>query len=111
MSMRVVLMQLRILWQLSRERRLPGDLDYTVTHTPYRSFLLFSRSRGLLWKWPDPRESRPMALPDGQEAVFHPVSLVAAQEKALPPWFLDHMAKRYTPSPEIRIWEPPDDES
>ena len=102
--------ELEPLWQVARKRRHPGDSDYTVTHTPYRSLFLFSRGRGLLWKWPDPRESRPMALPDGQEVSSHPVCLVAAQGKAIPRWFLDHMAMRYTPSPEIRIWGPPDDE-
>jgi len=97
------------LWQLARERRHPTDFDYTVTHTPYRSFLVFSRSRGLLWKWPDPRESDRMVLSDGQEVSFHPVCLVAAPQKKLPPWFRDHIAERYPSPPEIRIWEPPDD--
>ena len=99
------------LWKLAREHRHPLDLDYTVTHTPYRSFLLFSRSGGLLWKWPDPRESRPIVLPDGQEVSFHPVCLVAAPEDALPGWFPDYIAKRYLSSPEIRIWEQPDDKA
>jgi hypothetical protein len=55
--------QLRPLWRLAGEHQHFIDRDYTVSHTPYRSFLVFSRARGLIWK--PVRESAP--LPDGQE--------------------------------------------
>lgn len=99
------------LWELAREHHHPLDRDYTVTHTPYRSFLVFSCMRGLLWKWPDPRESTPLVLPDGQKVDFRPVLLVAGAGSKVPPWFLDHIAQRYPSPPEIRLWHPPDDES
>ena len=97
-------------WQLARE--LPHhllDRDYTVPHTPYRRFLIFSRNQGLLWKWPDPRESLPLQLPDGQRIPSRPVCLVKTSEKALPQWFLNHMGQRYDPLPEIKIWLPAED--
>jgi radical SAM superfamily enzyme YgiQ (UPF0313 family) len=103
--------ELEPLWQLARERRHPIDSDYTVTHTPYRNFLLFSRERGILWKWPDPRESRPVELPGGQEVPFHPTCVATGPEETLPSWFLDHIAKRYPSPPEIRLWEPADDQA
>jgi hypothetical protein len=99
------------LWQLAKGRHHPIDRDYTVTHTPYRSFLVFSRSRGLVWKWPDPRESGPLMLPDGQAIPCHPVCLVAGPEEGPPRWFIDHMAQRYQNLPEIRQWESPDNHS
>lgn len=101
---------LRPFWELSRRREQLIDRDYTVAHTPYRSFLLFSRSRGLVWKWPDPREERPVLLPDGQEIPCHPVCLVAGSGQIFPRWFLEHMSKRYPSLPEIRLWELPDKE-
>ncbi len=97
-------------WQLAREQ--PPyllDRDYTVPHTPYRSFLIFSRHQGLLWKWPDPRESFPLRLPDGQKISSRPVCLVKTSEKTLPQWFLNHMDQRYHPLPEIKIWLRPED--
>jgi hypothetical protein len=97
-------------WQLAREQ--PPyllDRDYTVPHTPYRSFLIFSRHQGLLWKWPDPRESLPLRLPDGQKISSRPVCLVKTSEKTLPQWFLNHMDQRYHPLPEIKIWLRPED--
>jgi len=97
-------------WQLARE--LPHhflDRDYTVPHTPYRRFLIFSRNQGLLWKWPDPREFLPLQLPDGQEIPSRPVCVVKTSEKTLPRWFLNHMSQRYDPLPEIKIWRPPGD--
>ena len=97
-------------WQFAREQpQQLLDRDYTVPHTPYRSFLIFSRNQGLLWKWPDPRESFPLRLPDGQEIPSHPVCLVKTSEKTLPRWFLSHMDRRYDPLPEIRIWRPAGD--
>jgi hypothetical protein len=87
------------------------DRDYTVSHTPYRSFLIFSRHQGLLWKWPDPRESFPLSLPDGQKIPSRPVCLVKVSEKNLPGWFLNHMGQRYDPLPEIKIWLAPENES
>ncbi|OGP90800.1 MAG: hypothetical protein A2157_04940 [Deltaproteobacteria bacterium RBG_16_47_11] len=97
------------LWHLTREHHHPADRDYTVTHTPYRSFFLFSRNRGLFWKWPDPRESSPLELHDGQKVDCRPVCLVISQGKTIPPWFLEHIRKRYPSPPEIRLWEPPED--
>jgi hypothetical protein len=97
-------------WQFAREQR-PYllDRDYTVPHTPYRSFLIFSRHHGVLWKWPDPRESSLLQLPDGQRISSHAVCLVKTSEKTLPQWFLEHMSQRYDPLPEIKIWLPPGD--
>ena len=97
-------------WQLARELPHPlPDRDYTVPHTAYRSFLIFSRNQGLLWKWPDPRESHPLQLPDGQKIPSRPVCLVKTSEKTLPQWFLNHMGQRYDPLPEIKIWLPAED--
>jgi hypothetical protein len=97
-------------WQFAREQ--PQhllDRDYTVPHTPYRSFLIFSRHQGLLWKWPDPRECFPLRLPDGQIISSRPVCLVKTSEKTLPQWFLNHMSQRYNPLPEIKRWLPAGD--
>ena len=97
-------------WQLAREQRQHLlDRDYTVPHTPYRSFLIFSRHLGLLWKWPDPRESFPLRLPDGQKISSRPVCLVKTPERTLPQWFLTHISQRYDPLPEIKIWLRPGD--
>jgi hypothetical protein len=97
-------------WQFARERpQHLQDRDYTVPHTPYRSFLIFSRHQGLLWKWPDQRESSPLQLPDGQKIPSRPICLVKTSEKTLPQWFLNHMGQRYNPLPEIKIWLPPGD--
>ncbi len=79
-------------------------------HTTFRSFLLFSRARGLVWKWPDPRESNPLELPDGQKISCRPTCLVAASEKTSFKWLVDHLTQRYPTLPDIRVWEPPDDE-
>jgi len=100
---------LQPLWQLAEKYSHPMDRDYTVTHSLFRSFLVFSRSQGLLWKWPDPRESFPLVLPDGQEVPCRPVCLVATSEKTIPSWFLDHIRQRYPSPPEIKRWEPPED--
>ena len=97
-------------WQFAREQpQYLLDRDYTVPHTPYRSFLIFSRHQGLLWKWPDPRESFPLQLPDGQKIPSRPFCLVKTSEKTLPRWFLNHMSQRYDPLPEIKIWLRPED--
>jgi hypothetical protein len=97
-------------WQLAREQpQSLLDRDYTVPHTPYRSFLIFSRHQGLLWKWPDPRESFPLRLPDGQTISSRPVCLVKTSEKTLPEWFLNHISQRYDPLPEIKRWLPAGD--
>jgi hypothetical protein len=97
-------------WQLAREQSEHLlDRDYTVPHTPYRSFLIFSRHQGLLWKWPDLRESFPLRLPDGQKISSRPVCLVKTSERTLPQWFLNHMTQRYNPVPEIKIWLRPED--
>lgn len=98
------------LWELGKRLRLVIDRDYTVTHTPYRSFLILSRARGLTWKWPDPRESSPLELPDGQKIFCRPTCLVYAPGKTSFKWLVDHLAERYRTLPEIRIWDPPADE-
>jgi hypothetical protein len=100
---------LQPLWQLAEKHSHPMDRDYTVTHSPFRSFLVFSRSQGLLWKWPDPREFFPLVLHDGQEVPCRPVCVVAASEKSIPSWFVDHIRQRYPSPPEIKRWEPPED--
>jgi hypothetical protein len=100
---------LQPLWQLAEKHSHPIDRDYTVTHSPFRSFLVFSRSQGLLWKWPDPRESSPLVLQDGQEIPCRPVCVVATLEESIPSWFLDHIRQRYPSPPEIKRWEPPED--
>jgi radical SAM superfamily enzyme YgiQ (UPF0313 family) len=97
------------LWSLAEEHNHPADRDFTVTHTPYRSFLVMSRAKDLVWKWPDPRESFPVQLHDGQQVPCHPVCLVTSPEKDPPPWWLEHLAKRYPKMPDIRQWTPPDD--
>jgi hypothetical protein len=97
------------LWELAKEHRHPIERDFTVTHTPYRSFLIFSRANGLVWKWPDPRESSPVELHDGQRVPCRPVCLVTFPEKDPPGWWLEHMSKRYPALPEIKQWGPPDD--
>ena len=98
------------LWELGGKLHHVIDRDYTVTHTPYRSFLVLSRARGVIWKWPDPRESSPLELPDGQNISCRPTCLVYAPGKTSFKWLVDHLAKRYPALPEIRIWEPPEDE-
>ncbi len=106
----VSLKELKPLWKLGERHEHFIDRDYTVCHTPYRSFLVFSRSQGLLWKWPDPRESKPLTLFDGQRINFNPVCVVYTREGIIPEWFLTHMARRYNSLPEFRIWQPPGDE-
>lgn len=98
------LKELSPLWDLAREHSHPIDRDYTVTHTPYRSFLIFSREKGLVWKWPDPREFHPLLLGDGQWISFPPVLLVSSSENSLPGWFFEEIEKRYSCLPEIRLW-------
>lgn len=97
------------LWQLAQARPHPVDRDYTVTHSPYRSVMVLSRSRGLLWKWPDPREFNPLVLPDGQKVSFQPACMVVTSEDEIPRWFMDHIHQRYSSPPEIRRWQPPED--
>ena len=103
--------ELHPFWQLAQGYEHPVDRDYTVTHTPYRSFLIFSRAQGLLWKWPDPRESNPLMLHDGQEIPSRPVCLVASFEETIPQWFFEHINQRHSSPPEIKRWQLPDDES
>jgi hypothetical protein len=97
------------LWQLARTRPHPADRDYTVTHSPYRSVMVLSRSKGLLWKWPDPREFSPLVLHDGQKVFFQPVCMVVTSGGEIPGWFVDHIHQRYSSPPEIRRWQPPED--
>jgi hypothetical protein len=98
------------LWQFVRARRHPLDRDYTVTHSPYRSMMVLSRSKGLLWKWPDLRECAPVLLPDGQKISFQPACMVVTAGAEIPQWFIDHIHQRYSSPPEIKRWQPPKDE-
>ena len=82
-----------------------------LSHTPYRSFLVMSRAEGFVLKWPDPRESSPLVLFDGQEIPCHSVCLVAPPKKDLPLHLLNHLAPLYPSSLEIRPWELPEDNS
>jgi hypothetical protein len=95
------------LWNLPRLRSHPIDRDYTVTHSPYRSLMVLSRFRELLWKWPDPREFTPFLLHDGQKLSFPPACMVITPGQEIPEWFVDHIHRRYSPPPEIRRWKPP----
>jgi radical SAM superfamily enzyme YgiQ (UPF0313 family) len=104
----VWLEELDPLWYLAAKNRNLADRDYTATHTPYRSFFLFSRANGVIWKWPDPREASPIKLHDGQIVACRPVCLLITPDKKIPPWFLDHIGKRYSSPPEIRTWQPSD---
>ena len=99
------------LWEVARGHSHFADRDYTVPHTPYRSFLVFSRAQGLIWKWPDPRESYSLELPDGQKIPSHPVCCVATSGETIPEWFTNHMNKRYPSLPEMRLWRPAEDNS
>ncbi len=101
--------QLHPLWELAQHHHHLVDRDYTVGHTPFRSLLLVSQKDKLLWKWPDPRESCPIVLSDGQEITYHPVCLVLSQKGEVPRWFHHHLQKRYPSLPEIRRWELPED--
>jgi hypothetical protein len=101
--------ELAPLWQIARERQHPSDRDYTVTHSPYRSFFIFSHARGLFWKWPDPREYHPIELHDGQKIDCRPVCLLFSLDRSVPRWFKEHIQRRYSSPPEIRIWQPPED--
>ncbi len=97
------------LWRLARSRSHPLDRDYTVTHSPYRSLMVLSYSRGLLWKWPDPRESQPLTLHDGQKVSFRAVCKVVTQGQEIPEWFREHIRQRYSSPPEIERWQPAED--
>jgi len=107
----VCLEEIHPLWQLAKEHQHPVDRDYTVTHTPFRSFLLFSRAKGLVWKWPDPRESTPLILQDGQKVSYDPLCLMTTSEKTIPQWFLEHIAELYPSPPDVKLWQKPDDDS
>jgi hypothetical protein len=102
---------LQSLWRLAQGVEHPVDRDYTVTHTPYRRFLIFSRAQGLVWKWPDPREFNPLMLHDGQGIPPHPVCLVTTPDETIPEWFPEYIHRRYPSPPEIKPWQLPDDES
>ncbi len=97
------------LWQLAQAHPHPVNRDYTVTHSPYRSVMVLSRLKGLLWKWPDPRESAPVVLHDGQKIFFQPVCKVLTPGDEIPKWFIDHIRQRYPSPPEIKRWQPPED--
>lgn len=97
--------ELNSLFDLARKRPHILDRDYTVTHTPYRSFLIFTRDKGLIWKWPDPREWTPIELSDGQKVSFTPVCSVATDGNKVPSWLIGYMENRYKNPPEIRLWQ------
>jgi hypothetical protein len=97
------------LWQLAQARSHPADRDYTATHSPYRSLLVLSRFKDLLWKWPDPREFTPIVLHDGQTVSVQPVCKVVLTADEIPQWFTDHIRRRYSSPPEMRRWQPPED--
>ncbi len=101
--------QLQPLWELAQHHHHFIDRDYTVGHTPFRSLLLFSRKNKLLWKWPDPRESKPLHLSDGQEITYRPICLVLSRKGEIPQWFHHHLEKRYPTLPDIRRWELPEE--
>jgi hypothetical protein len=102
--------ELEPLWEIARRHHHPGDRDYTVTHTPFRSFVVFSREGQLTWKWPDPREAGSLQLHDGQSVKSEPVCLVKSGDEKLPDWFIRRLAERYDPIPKIRFWETPEAE-
>ncbi len=95
---------LATLFDLARGRSHIIDRDYTVTHTPYRSFLIFTKDKGLIWKWPDPREWTSVELSDGQKVSFTPVCTVATDEE-IPDWFIGYIQGRYKNPPQIRLWQ------
>lgn len=101
--------ELTPLWELARSRSHPADRDYTVTHSPYRSVMVISRLKELLWKWPDPREFTPLILHDGQKVSFLPVCKVLTPTDEIPGWFIDRIRRRYSSPPEIKRWKPPAD--
>jgi len=85
------------------------DRDYTVTHSPYRSFLIFTKDKDLIWKWPDPREWNLLKLPDGQKISIDPVCPVASVGGEIPKWFFQYIEQRYNNPPKIRLWQLPKD--
>ncbi len=97
------------LWELAQAYPHPVDRDYTVTHSPYRSLIVLSRFKGLLWKWPDPRESAPLVLHDGQKVSFEPICKVVTPGEEIPKWFIDHIHQRYSSPPKIKRWQLPED--
>ena len=99
------------LWQIARERSHPVDRDYTVVHSPYRSFLVLSRADHLMWKWPDPRESGTVDLPDGQGVSFRPTACVLSPDGRVPPWLVDHLTGQCGREVEALLWEPPENET
>lgn len=101
--------KLSTLFNLARNHRHILDRDFTVIHTPYRGFLIFSRYKELIWKWPDPREWREIKLCDGQKISYRPTCIVASSTGEIPEWFFKHIEERYEDPPEIRLWELPND--
>lgn len=97
--------ELGLLYDLAKKQSHIINRDYTVTHTPYRSFLIFTREQGLIWKWPDPREWDPIELSDGQKISFTPVCSVAGNGNGIPDWFIRYIENRYKNPPEIRLWQ------
>lgn len=100
--------QLLPLWDLARKHSHPIERDYTVPHSPYRSFLVLSRFGGMIWKWPDPREWEPLTLFDGQKIPFQPVCLLSTTDERLPRGFRKWIEERYVAPPELKLWQLPD---
>ncbi len=101
--------QLTPLWELAREHTHPLERDYTVPHSPYRSFLVLTRFQDMIWKWPDPREWRPLVLFDGQRIPCQPVCLLATSDERIPQWFRKWIEERYEDPPNVKLWEIPED--
>ncbi len=97
------------LWNLAREHSHPVERDYTVPHTPYRSLIVLSRSQGVIWKWPDPREWTPLILFDGQKISYPPTCLVMASDGSIPRWFQKWVEERYPAPPRVQRWELPEE--
>lgn len=101
--------QLIPLWDLAREHPHPIERDYTVSHSPYRSFLVLTKSKRTIWKWPDPREWGPLVLFDGQEIPCQPICLIDTSDEEIPKWFRKWIEERYSDPPGVRLWELPED--
>ncbi|MCX8117066.1 MAG: B12-binding domain-containing radical SAM protein [Desulfobacterota bacterium] len=101
--------QLLPLWELASNHSHPIERDYTVPHSPYRSLLTFSRWEGVIWKWPDPREWKPLGLFDGQKVFFQPTLVVKSSSRETPRWFQRWIAERYPDPPAVKPWDVPRD--
>ena len=64
-----------------------------------------------MWKWPDPRESGTVDLPDGQGVSFRPTACVLSPDGRVPPWLVDHLTGQCGREVEALLWEPPKNET